>query len=245
MDKAPLGPFLATNPFPNGLTEGLFYREKMRAIHRVAPDRLGDGASPPRVLDIGGGRSGLAQRLYPAAQSVTLDLDASLHQPERRRVFVSGDARRLPFPDAAFDAVLLLDVLEHIDDDRAAAREARRVTRPGGAIVVSTPAADWRYPYFAFMQGVCPHERELMDEWGHVRRGYDRAALEDLFAAPATRTASFINGLTAFYHDVAFSRLGRRPRRALYALTAPLAAAGYLLHRPGMRGAESAFAWTA
>ena len=34
-DKAPLSAFLAQNPFANGLTDGLFYREKMRAIERV------------------------------------------------------------------------------------------------------------------------------------------------------------------------------------------------------------------
>jgi len=242
MHKAPLAAFLARNPFPDGLSDGLFYREKMRAIHRVAPDRLTDGPDAPRVLDIGGGRSGFADLLYPGADAVTLDYDPT--QRPADRPFICGDARNLPFADASFDAVLLLDVLEHIEDDRAVAREARRVARPGGVILVSTPAADWRYPWYGFMAPVCPPERELMDQWGHVRRGYDRAALEALFGAKAERAASFINGLTAFYHDVAFSRLGRRKRRLLYALTAPLVAAGYLLHRPGARGTESAFAWT-
>ncbi|WP_292443703.1 hypothetical protein [Mesorhizobium sp.] len=50
--KAPLGQFLSRNPFPNGLTDGLFYREKMRAIHRVAP-----AAIEGPILEIGGGHT--------------------------------------------------------------------------------------------------------------------------------------------------------------------------------------------
>ena len=56
-DKAPLSAFLAQNPFANGLTDGLFYREKMRAIHRIAPETIRSSERPPRILDIGGGRS--------------------------------------------------------------------------------------------------------------------------------------------------------------------------------------------
>jgi SAM-dependent methyltransferase len=47
---------------------------------------------------------------------------------------------RLPFGDGVFSLVTCLDVLEHLDDDRAALRELRRVTAPGGALVVTVPA---------------------------------------------------------------------------------------------------------
>ena len=50
-----------------------------------------------------------------------------------------GDAVALPLPAAAFDAVLLLDLLEHVDD-RAALAEAARVLRPGGQLLVTVPA---------------------------------------------------------------------------------------------------------
>lgn len=39
MHKAPLPQFLSGNPFPHPLTQGFFYREKMRAVYRIAPDR--------------------------------------------------------------------------------------------------------------------------------------------------------------------------------------------------------------
>lgn len=246
MPKAPLGRFLAQNPFPNGLTDGLFYREKMRAIHRIAPERLREDGRPARILDIGGGRSGLASLLYPDAEVVTVDIDPSLQgqgPPGARSVFVCADATRLPFEAGAFDAVTLFDVLEHVEADGAAAAEALRVVRPGGHVLVSTPLASWRYPYFGAMRKVCPHESELMAEWGHVRRGYRAAELREMFGAEPVRQASFINALTAFYHDVAFSRLGRRGRRLLYLAAAPFAALGYLLHHPAVPGSETAAAW--
>lgn len=246
MPKAALKSFLSKNPFPNGLTDGLFYREKMRAIHRIAPEQLAQGGRRPRILDIGGGRSGLAWLLYPDAEVVTVDIDPALggQGPAAGHTrFVCCDARRLPFPPGTFDAVTMFDVLEHIPDDRQAAAEAMRVTRPGGVILVSTPTAAWRYPYYSVFKALCPPESELMAGWGHVRRGYEARQLQDLFGAIPEKRASFINALTAVFHDVAFSKLGRRKRKLVYLAAAPFAALGYLLHHPAMAGAETAASW--
>jgi SAM-dependent methyltransferase len=184
--------------------------------------------------------------LYPGAEVITLDVDFTLHGQSpagAASLFVCGDARRLPFDDRAFDAVTLFDVLEHIEDDALAAREALRVTRPQGVVLVSTPNSDWHYPFHGFMKRHCPCEAELMAEWGHVRRGYSVQELARLFDAPPERAATFINPVTALYHDVAFSRLRRRARKIIYALAAPVISIGYLAHRPGTRGSETAYAW--
>ena len=82
-----------------------------------------------------------------------------------------------------------------------------------------------------------------MAEWGHVRRGYSSQDLADLFGTPPQKRSTFINPVTSFYHDVAFSRLRRRTRKAIYALTAPIISIGYLAHRPHMSGTETAFVW--
>jgi SAM-dependent methyltransferase len=50
-----------------------------------------------------------------------------------------GDALNLPFGDGTVDAVVMLDIVEHIADPAAALAEARRVLRPGGSLVVSVP----------------------------------------------------------------------------------------------------------
>ena len=245
-EKAALGPFLAANPFPRPLTDGLFYREKMRAIHRIAPDTLGASAASATVLEIGGGRSGLSALLYPRAHVVTVDLDhlqLLQHPPLPNSSVVCGDACALPFGDAAFDAVTMFDVLEHIQDDAKAASEALRVTRVQGWVLLSTPNADWHYPYHRFMRRWCPPEARLMAEWGHVRRGYSAATLVKLFGGRAERRSSFINPITAFFHDVSFSRLRRRWRTLLYAAAAPATVLAYAAHSSAMPGTETAFAW--
>lgn len=53
---------------------------------------------------------------------------------------VQGDGVKLPFKEGSFDAIIGLDIFEHIEDDRAAFAEAFRVLRPGGIVVLSVPA---------------------------------------------------------------------------------------------------------
>jgi SAM-dependent methyltransferase len=55
---------------------------------------------------------------------------------------------KVDLPDRCAAVVTLLDVLEHLDDDRAAVEEAKRIVRPGGLIVITVPAlkflwSDW------------------------------------------------------------------------------------------------------
>jgi SAM-dependent methyltransferase len=57
-----------------------------------------------------------------------------------------ADATRLPIADNVFGAVLLLDVLEHVDD-HAALAEVHRVLRPGGVAVITVPAVPWLWSY--------------------------------------------------------------------------------------------------
>jgi SAM-dependent methyltransferase len=52
----------------------------------------------------------------------------------------------LPYPDDTFDAVILSEILEHIDDDVAGLREVYRVLKPGGVVAITVPNAD--YPFW-------------------------------------------------------------------------------------------------
>ena len=55
---------------------------------------------------------------------------------------VTGDAQRLPFADAAFDAAFCVNLLEHVPSPETVATEVARVLRPGGVLVAITPAGD-------------------------------------------------------------------------------------------------------
>ena len=53
--------------------------------------------------------------------------------------FLAGTAEALPFASASFDAVVMLDVLEHVGDDRRSIDEIVRVMKEGGYLILSTP----------------------------------------------------------------------------------------------------------
>ena len=240
--KARLGAMLARNPFPRPYTLGFFYREKLRAIHRVAPD-----LPAAAVLEVGGGRSGVARLLYPAAHVTTVDVDeqhavAEINRDPRVR-FMVADATALPFPDDSFDVVTFFDVLEHIEDDARAADEAMRVLRPGGFALVTTPSERWRFPYYRALAPICPTDKDLIDEWGHVRRGYAQPDLNRLFGRPPVRTAGFINPLTALGHDLAWSKLPELARRGLCTVVSPLTWLAYAVQGASRPGTEIAASW--
>lgn len=74
--------------------------------------------------------------------------------------FTAGDGMRLPFRDATFDAVTISFGLRNIVDHEAGLREMRRVTKPGGRLVVcefSTPTwAPFRKVYIEYLMKALP-----------------------------------------------------------------------------------------
>jgi SAM-dependent methyltransferase len=99
------------------------------------------------------------------------------------------DGAILPYPDAAFDLVVVIDLLEHVHDDARLAAELARVTAPGARLVACVPHDRPRSPLRALRLAL-----GLTDEkHGHVRPGYDRASLrrllEPAFEDIAFRTA--------------------------------------------------------
>lgn len=105
--------------------------------------RLGD------VLDAGSGDGTLAALIAPRAASVTcLDRSEKVLEAARARLsahrnvrFALGDLLELPFDEAAFDHVMLFNVLTMVRDPARALAETARVLRPGGRLAVVTLAA--------------------------------------------------------------------------------------------------------
>jgi ubiquinone/menaquinone biosynthesis C-methylase UbiE len=97
------------------------------------------------VLDLGCGKGRFARRLQAAgAQVVGLDLSAAMLAGAAGLDRVRASARRLPFGDGVFDAVVAVEVFEHVDDVDAVIAEARRVLRVGGVLaVIDKNAGSW------------------------------------------------------------------------------------------------------
>jgi SAM-dependent methyltransferase len=83
------------------------------------------------------GRGGSGRRVIGVERDPDHVLEAARRFPHLS--VLAGDATALPLEDRSADAVVLLDVLEHLPDPQAAIAEARRVLRTGGAIVISVP----------------------------------------------------------------------------------------------------------
>jgi ubiquinone/menaquinone biosynthesis C-methylase UbiE len=95
-----------------------------------------------RVLDVGCGIGTYVRRLRELSEHVYgIDIDernvrrGSLSLPN----LALAASEQMPFPDNCFDVILLHEVIEHVSDDAATLREACRVVRPGGKIVIYAP----------------------------------------------------------------------------------------------------------
>jgi SAM-dependent methyltransferase len=104
-----------------------------------------------------------------------------------------ADATSLPFETASFDALVLAEVLEHVEDDYAALAESARVLRPGGVLGITVP----RNPAWF----------SRSDEWaGHIRR-YTREQLESRVAAAGfviVTCEAWGFPISALYHRTVF-----------------------------------------
>jgi SAM-dependent methyltransferase len=116
-----------------------------RHLHRLdlILSRLRALPSNSRCLDAACGLGQLAVRVRDRghrAFGVDGELAAAAHTLRAGVPVVVADMARLPFRDGSFDAITSGETLEHLDDDRAAARELARTLRERGLLVVTVPA---------------------------------------------------------------------------------------------------------
>lgn len=124
----------------------------------VARRRIIDGVveglglpADARILEAGCGTGGNLPMLARHGEVFAFDVS----ETARRLAAEWGNARlaagslpdRIPFAEGGFDLIVLLDVLEHIEDDGAALRALRPRLKPGGQLLVTVPAlpALWSY----------------------------------------------------------------------------------------------------
>ena len=95
---------------------------------------------PGQVLDAPAGQGATSRLLHEAGFDVTaLEMVAENFAAREVRVVPADMNVPLPFPDEAFDYVVSVDGIEHLENTFACVREFGRVLRPGGELFLSTP----------------------------------------------------------------------------------------------------------
>jgi ubiquinone/menaquinone biosynthesis C-methylase UbiE len=138
MTHGPL-PITGERTVPDVWHENYWYRRHEAAYRFLLPF-----ASARSVLDVGAGEGyGAALVATVAARVVAIDYDAAAVRHAAARysgpMFVQANVVALPVGDATFDVVAALQVIEHIWTPERLLAECRRVLRPGGTLVVTTP----------------------------------------------------------------------------------------------------------
>ena len=155
------------------------------------------------VLDAGAGDGALARLLAPRTRTITC-IDVSEKLVEAARVRLAGfanarvdvaDLHALPFAEASFDQVLMLNVLPYLRTPARALGEAARVLRPGGRLALVT-LAEHRHP-------------DITAGYGHIHAGFAPAtvrrmlqkaglAVESCEVTSRERRAPYFQVITAF-----------------------------------------------
>lgn len=161
--------------------------ERIRSLHVPEQDvertivRLLGSQALADVLDAGTGTGRMLELLAPhIGRGIGIDVSPEMLAIARERLARAGatncqvrrsDVYRLPFADgdlkSGFDAVIFHQVLHFLDDPQAALREAARVTKPGGRLLIADFA---------------PHDLEfLREEHAHRRLGFSDREVESWF----------------------------------------------------------------
>ena len=165
----------------------------LAVLERFAPP------PPCRLVEIGCGTGNVLQALGRFGEAVGIE-----HDPLLREIGCAAglDIRdgalpdRLPVDDESADVVLLLDVIEHLDDDLEGLRGACRTLRPGGLAVITVPAYAWLWS---------GHDVAL----GHRRR-YTARAVRSVVRAAGLSLVHLGYFNTVLFPAIAGMRLAKR-----------------------------------
>ncbi len=177
-----------------------WFRGRQNILERILRREMPDG--PARsILSVGCGPAEGLKWLVPLAGSqgrvVGIDRVALYGNNLPQGVeFFTGSLEETAFPDSAFDVILALDVLEHLENDTAGLRAIVRLLKPGGLLVITVPA-------FPFLWG----SHDLVSE--HYRR-YTKRSLRSLLQRGHVDDARITYFNTLLFPVAATIRIGRR-----------------------------------
>lgn len=116
-----------------------YYRAKAAALDRVV------GPTPGAVLDVGAGAGFFARHLLERGASSAVCVDPGYERDWDEQVAGRPIAFRRSPHTGPVDVVLMMDVLEHVDDDVGLARSVVGAAAPGTLVVVTVPAFQWMW----------------------------------------------------------------------------------------------------
>jgi SAM-dependent methyltransferase len=170
------------------------------ARRRILAEVIGRVARPPkraRLLEVGCGTGHNLPMLAHFGDVDACELDDAARTLASERFGRSVQEARLPdlsmFPEAGYDVVALLDVLEHVPKDRPALDAILTRLKPGGALVLTVPANKWMWS----AHDVAHH---------HFRR-YSRRQLKQLALAAGYRVELLSYFNTLLFPAVAAARI--------------------------------------
>lgn len=180
-----------------------WFAGRRRIIGALLERALAGAGDERRILDVGCGTGANLDELARFGRVEGVDPDPAAVEFAGRAggpPITQAGGDDLPFPDEAFDVVTLLDVIEHAPDDTVVLREAARVLRPDGVMLLTVPAYTWMWG----AQDVISHHHRRYTA-PRLRTSLGRAALK------VERTTYFN---TLLFPPIAAVRLLRRLRPA-------------------------------
>ena len=119
-----------------------WYRVRRHIVGSILRTKAQKYSRPLNILDIGCGTGLLMKEMgrYGQVEGVDISERAVAYCKQRGLSPVVGSADALPFKDNTFDIAVILDVLEHLPDDKKGCEELYRVLAQGGSAVIAVPA---------------------------------------------------------------------------------------------------------